>query len=99
MAERGSGRCSGKRDGIAQAEGPAGADGWGTAAWAAAAPEAVGQAAAGLLGGLGLAVYWEEETGAEPPCAGPSRGLEMESGAGVPPEAASVAGGAEGGSL
>lgn len=95
MAERGSG----KRDETAQAEGPAGAGGWGTVAGVAAAPEAVGQAAAGLLGGLGLAVYLEEETGAEPPCAGPSRGLEMESGAGALPETATVAGGAEDESL
>lgn len=79
----------------AQAEGPAAADGWGTAAGVASAPEAVGQAAAGLLGGLGLAVHLEEETGAEPPRAGPGLGPEMESGAGVPPGAGTVAGGAE----
>lgn len=94
-----AGRGSGRRDGTAPAGGPAGADGRGTAAAVAAAPEAVGQAAAGLLGALGLAVYLEEETGAEPPCAGPSRGLETDPGAGVPPEAATVAGGAEDESL
>lgn len=43
----------------AQEEGSAGADGWGTAAAVAAAPEAAGQAAAGLLGVPGLAVYSE----------------------------------------
>lgn len=93
MAARGSE----KRDETElEEEGPAGADDWGTVvAGVAAAPEAVGQAAAGLLGDLGLAVYLEEETGAEPPCAGPSLGLEMEFGAGVPPGAGMVAGVAE----
>lgn len=92
-----AGRGSEKRGAIAPAAGgPAGADDRGTAAGVASAPEeAVGQAAAGLLGGLGLAVYLEEETGAEPPCAGPSLGLEMEFGAGVRPGAGMVAGGAE----
>lgn len=79
----------------AQAEGSAGEDGWGTAAWVAAAPEAAGQAAAGLLGVLGLAVYLEEGTGAELRCAVPSPGLEMESGAEARPGAGMVAEGAE----
>lgn len=79
----------------AQAEGSAGADGWGTAAGVAAAPEAAGQAAAGLLGVLGRAVYLEEGTGAELRCAVPSRDLEMGCGAEARPGAGLGAGGAE----
>ena len=80
----------------AQAEESAGAGGWGTGAGvAAAAPEAAGQAAAGLPGVLGLAVYLEEETGAELQCAVPSLGLEMESEAEVRPGPGMVAEGAE----
>lgn len=88
-------RGSGKRDAAAQVEGAAGAGGWGTAAGVAAAPAAAVPAAAGLLGVLGLAVYLEEETGMEPPCVGPSLGLERELGAGAPLGAGMVAGGAE----
>lgn len=82
-----------------QAEGSAGADGWGTAAGVAAAREAAGQAAAGLLGVLGLAVYLEEGTGAELRYAVPSPGLEMECGAEARPGAGMGAGGAEDASL
>lgn len=91
MAARGSG----KGDATAQAEGSAGAGGWETVAWVAAAPEAAGQAAAGLLGVLGRAVYSEEGTGAELRCGVPSSGLETESGAGARPGAGVVVGGAE----
>lgn len=86
-------RGSGKRDATAQEEGSAGADGWGSAAGVAAAPEAAGRAAAGLLGVLGLAVCLEEGTGAELRCAVPSPDLEMESAAGARPGAGMEAGG------
>jgi hypothetical protein len=65
----------------------------------AAAPEAVGRAAAGPLGGPVVAVYWEEEAGEEPLCAAPSWGPEKEPGAGAPPEAGELAGEPAGGGL
>lgn len=75
-----AGEGSGMKGGPAQAGGSGGAAGPGIGAWAAFAPEAVGQAAAGPLGGLVVAVCLEAGVGEEPRDAAPRWSLEKELG-------------------